>query len=68
MRVNVTTLGGYVVDVDNDRLADAPRYGAGEDPFTDDEYGARVDAYHKTTPPPDLAAPCVKPWVEASSA
>jgi hypothetical protein len=45
-----TRLGGYVVDIDKDRLAEAPRYGAGEDPFTDDEYGARVDAYYKTTP------------------
>ena len=45
-----TRLGGYVVDVDKGRLVDAPRYGADEDPFTDDEYGARVDAYYKTTP------------------
>lgn len=45
-----TRLGGYVVDGDRDRLAEAPRYGADEDPFTDDEYGARVDAYYKTTP------------------
>ena len=44
-----TRLGGYVVDFDRDRLAEAPRYGADEDPFTDDEYGARVDAYYKTT-------------------
>ncbi|MBQ0820813.1 PRC-barrel domain-containing protein [Microvirga sp. HBU67558] len=43
-------LGGYVVDIDSDRLVDAPQYGAGEDPFTDNEYGARVDAYYKTTP------------------
>ena len=45
-----TRLGGYVVDIDKDRLADAPRYGADEDPFTDDEYGGRVDAYYKITP------------------
>jgi PRC-barrel domain protein len=45
-----TGLGGYVVDIDKDRLADAPRYGAGEDPFRDDEYGARVDAYYRITP------------------
>jgi hypothetical protein len=45
-----TRLGGYMVDIHNDRLVDAPRYGADEDPFTDDEYGARVDAYYKTTP------------------
>jgi hypothetical protein len=45
-----TQLGGYVVDIDKDRLVDAPRYGADEDPFTDDEYGAKVDAYYKTAP------------------
>jgi PRC-barrel domain len=45
-----TRLGGYVVDVDKDRLASAPRYGADEDPFTDDEYGSQVDAYYRTTP------------------
>jgi hypothetical protein len=44
-----TRLGGYMVDVDRDRLAEAPRYGTNEDPFADDEYGARVDAYYKTT-------------------
>ena len=42
-----TRLGGYVVDIDKDRLADAPRHGAGEDPFADDEYGAKVDAYYR---------------------
>ncbi len=45
-----TRLGGYVVDIDKDRLADAPHYGAGEDPFVDAEYGAKVDTYYKTTP------------------
>ncbi|ANY79599.1 photosystem reaction center subunit H [Microvirga ossetica] len=45
-----TRLGGYVVDIDKDRLSGAPRYEAGEDPFMDDEYGARVDAYYRTTP------------------
>jgi hypothetical protein len=39
-----------VVDLDQDRLRDAPRYRAGEDPFVDDEYGTRVDAYYKTAP------------------
>ncbi len=43
-------LGGYVVDIDRQRLAEAPRYGADEDPFTDDEYGARVDAYYRSAP------------------
>src|ERR671919_3174635 len=32
-----TRLGGYVVSVDKDGLAGAPRYGADEDPFSDDE-------------------------------
>jgi hypothetical protein len=45
-----TRLGGYVVDIDKDRLTDAPRYGADQDPFADDEYGARVDAYYRTAP------------------
>ena len=43
-------LGGYVVDIDKARLAGAPRYGADEDPFADDEYGAKVDTYYRTTP------------------
>lgn len=43
-------LGGYVVDVDRTRLESAPRYGADEDPFVDDEYGAKVDAYYRTAP------------------
>ena len=43
-------LGGYVVDIDTDRLSGAPQHGAGEDPFVDDEYGAKVDAYYKTPP------------------
>jgi hypothetical protein len=43
-------LGGYVVDIDKDRLQAAPNHGAGDDPFADDEYGAKVDAYYKTAP------------------
>lgn len=43
-------LGGYVVDIDRTRLAEAPRHGPGEDPFADDEYGRRVDAYYRTAP------------------
>jgi hypothetical protein len=43
-------LGGYVVDIDKTKLADAPRQGASDDPFVDDEYGRRVDAYYKTAP------------------
>ena len=45
-----TRLGGYVIDIDRTRLADAPQHGAGEDPFADTEYGAKVDAYYKTAP------------------
>ena len=45
-----TRLGGYVVDIEKDRLVGAPRYGTDEDPFSDDEYGAKVDAYYRTTP------------------
>ena len=41
-----------MVDIDKDRLAGAPRYGADEDPFADDEYGARLDIYYRTTPTP----------------
>ena len=45
-----TRLGGYVVDIDKDRLAESPRHGVDEDPFVDDEYGAKVDAYYRTAP------------------
>jgi hypothetical protein len=45
-----TRLGGYVVDVDKDRLTQAPHYGAGEDPFADPNYGTRIDTYWKTGP------------------
>jgi hypothetical protein len=41
-----TNLGGYVVDLDKDRLSNAPSYGAGEDPFSSDPgYGRRVQDY-----------------------
>lgn len=45
-----TRLGGYVVDIDKDRLAQSPSHRAGEDPFVDDEYGAKVDAYYRIAP------------------
>lgn len=45
-----TRLGGYVVDIDRDKLAGAPRIGAGEDPFVDAEYGKAVDAYFRVAP------------------
>ena len=41
-----TAQGGYVVDLDNDRLHEAPRYGAGEDPFTDPAFGRRLSDYY----------------------
>jgi hypothetical protein len=41
-----TRLGGYVVDLDRDRLENAPRYGSGEDPFADPDYGRRLDDYY----------------------
>lgn len=43
-------LGGYVVDIDRDRLLGAPTHGAGQDPFVDAEYGAKVDGYYRTVP------------------
>jgi hypothetical protein len=45
-----TRLGGYVVDIDQERLTGAPAHGPGEDPFADTEYGQKVDAYYKTAP------------------
>jgi hypothetical protein len=43
-------LAGYVIDIDKDRLAGAPRFNANEEPFLDDEYGAKVDAYYRSAP------------------
>ena len=43
-------LGGYVVDIDRDRLAEGPHHGRAEDPFADDEYGKAVDAYYRAAP------------------
>ena len=45
-----TGLGGYVVDIDRDRLAEAPRHGADEDAFADPAFGSKVDAYYRTVP------------------
>lgn len=39
-------LGGYVIDIDADTLAGAPRHGPDEDPFTDPSYGGRLDDYY----------------------
>jgi hypothetical protein len=41
-----TRLGGYVIDLDRDRLEGAPQYGEGEDPFSDPDYGRRLDDYY----------------------
>src|SRR3954451_1241906 len=41
-----TNQGGYVVDLDKDRLSNAPSYRSGEDPFSSDPaYGRRVRDY-----------------------
>ncbi len=42
-----TRLGGYVVDLDKERLRDAPSYAAGETPTWDRAYGGRIDAYYE---------------------
>src|SRR3712207_2490228 len=41
-----TRLGGYVVDLDRDRLEGAPRYGAEDDPFADPDFGRRLADYY----------------------
>ena len=45
-----TQLGGYVVDVDKDRLTEAPRYDEGADSFADPNFGTAVDSYWKGGP------------------
>lgn len=40
-------LGGYVVDIDKDRLAASPHHRAEEDAFADAAYGSAVDAYFR---------------------
>src|SRR3954466_3488972 len=41
-----TSQGGYVVDIDKDRLSNAPSYKSGEDPFSSDaSYGSRLRSY-----------------------
>jgi sporulation protein YlmC with PRC-barrel domain len=39
-------LGGYVLDIDADRLAAGPRHGAGDDPFADPRYGEGLDDHY----------------------
>ncbi|TDR93028.1 PRC-barrel domain-containing protein [Enterovirga rhinocerotis] len=40
-------LGGYVVDIDRDRLVASPHHRAEEDAFADAGYGKAVDAYYR---------------------
>ncbi len=40
-----TNLGGYVVDLDKDRIGGAPSYRSDEDAFADPQFGRRVDDY-----------------------
>jgi hypothetical protein len=39
-------LGGYVVDLDRDRLAGAPSYRSGDDPFADPAFGPKLTDYY----------------------
>jgi hypothetical protein len=41
-----TGLGGYVVDLDKDRLQGAPSYAESESPSWDREYGSRIDRHY----------------------
>ncbi|MES2718057.1 MAG: PRC-barrel domain-containing protein [Pseudomonadota bacterium] len=41
-----TTLEGYVVPLDKDKLDKAPRYNADDSPAYTDEYGRRVSSYY----------------------
>ena len=41
-----TKLGGYVVDLDRDRLAGAPSYRSGDDPFADPAFGPKLTDYY----------------------
>lgn len=42
-----TGMGGYVVDIDTDRLRGAPSYSASESPdWSDRTYGSRIDDYY----------------------
>ena len=47
--------GGYVVDLDKDRLQNAPSYGVDETPdWSDREYGRRIDEYYGIPARPGL--------------
>ena len=41
-----TRLEGYVIDLDRERLKNAPRYGVGEEPFADPAFGQRLGDYY----------------------
>ena len=42
-----TSQGGYVVDLDKDRLRNAPNYAASDNPdWRDPDYGRRIDDYY----------------------
>jgi hypothetical protein len=41
-----TRLGGYRIDLDRNRLEEAPTYGPDEDPFADPDFGRRLDDYY----------------------
>ena len=41
-----TRLEGYVIDLDRERLKNAPRYDAGEEPLADPAFGQRLGDYY----------------------
>ena len=41
-----TRMGGYVVDLDKNRLQNAPSYSSSESPTWNREYGRRIDDYY----------------------
>src|SRR4051812_47971854 len=53
-----TKVGGYVVDLDKERLQDAPSY-AGESPAWDRAYGKSIDAFYESrwSTPVDAGVP-----------
>jgi hypothetical protein len=46
-----TSMGGYVVDLDQSKLEGAPTYRAGDDPWSDPNYGRGVHDYYGTRSP-----------------
>lgn len=48
LRYNVDQ-GGYVVDLDKDRLNDAPRYGESDEPEYNADYNRQVYSYYGVT-------------------